>query len=160
MHGGGASAIVEGHGIAPPAGFTVRLVSVKRGSDSSGEHRAARAPTVVPPFELPASVRSTAPTLPEDEDDSLGRVHVAEKAPRPPYLARVGFLTEPLVAAQRRVNDSRSAFVLGFIDGVLPLQAIVESVGLPSEEVIAILDALIQAGLIKLQSVDGVPDEH
>ncbi len=44
--------------------------------------------------------------------------------------------------------DPRTAFVLGFVDGLLPLETIVDVAGLPEQETLAILERAITNNVI------------
>lgn len=46
------------------------------------------------------------------------------------------------------LKEPKTAFVLGFVDGVLPIETIIEVTGLPELETLRILDRLIAQGAI------------
>lgn len=46
------------------------------------------------------------------------------------------------------LKEPKTAFVLGFVDGVLPLETIIEVTGLPELDTLRILDRLVEAGAI------------
>jgi hypothetical protein len=64
-------------------------------------------------------------------------------------LTRVPSLVGAITPASK-VDDPKTAYVLGFIDGLLPLETIVEVVGLPEIDTLRILDRAIEDGIIVL----------
>lgn len=65
-------------------------------------------------------------------------------------MTRVPKLTRSLAELGDLIEDPKSAFVLGFVDGLLPLETIVEVAGLPELETLRILDRAITQGAVAL----------
>jgi hypothetical protein len=65
-------------------------------------------------------------------------------------MDRVPFLERPLGEVGSAL-DPTSAFVLGFVDGLLPLETIVDVAGLPEAETLAILARMVREGVIVLR---------
>ena len=63
-------------------------------------------------------------------------------------LGRIPMLAKSIDELGAHLKDPKIVFVLGFIDGVLPLETIIEVTGLPENETIGILDRLIGEGAI------------
>jgi len=63
-------------------------------------------------------------------------------------LSRVPSLAKKMSDLGKHVEDPRTAFVLGFVDGLLPLDTIVEVTGLPELDTLEILDRLVEANII------------
>ena len=63
-------------------------------------------------------------------------------------LDRVPTLAKSIDELPADLKEPRTAFVLGFIDGVLPLETIIEVTGLPEPETLSILDRLIAQGAV------------
>ncbi len=62
-------------------------------------------------------------------------------------MSRVPELVKPTAELADRLGDSKSAYVAGFIDGVLPLETIVEVAGLPQLDTLRILDRMLTQGI-------------
>jgi hypothetical protein len=63
-------------------------------------------------------------------------------------LGRVPMLAKSIDQLGADLKEPRTAFVIGFIDGVLPLETIIEVTGLPELETLQILERLIAEGAI------------
>ena len=63
-------------------------------------------------------------------------------------LSRVPRLSRPVTELGDLVEDSKTAFAIGFIDGLLPLEAILDVTGLPEVDVLKIFDRLIANGAV------------
>jgi hypothetical protein len=63
-------------------------------------------------------------------------------------LSRVPNLTRPLPELGALLEDPKTAYVLGFVDGLLPLQTIVEVAGLSELDTLRIFDRAITQGVI------------
>jgi len=48
------------------------------------------------------------------------------------------------------VKDPKTAYVLGFVDGILPLETIVDVAGIPELDTLRILDGMIDQGVVLL----------
>lgn len=118
-------------------------------------------PTVIPPD---GPMREPADTFVDDEVTEQARrasVLIDSVPPRggdpnsePAIRARLAPLDRiPLLAKSMSELDTdlqepKTAFVLGFIDGVLPLETIIEVTCLPELETLRILDRLIAQGAV------------
>lgn len=63
-------------------------------------------------------------------------------------LTRVPALTRKITELGPLIQDPKTAYVLGFIDGLLPLGTIVEVAGLPEIDTLRILDRAVDQGVI------------
>jgi hypothetical protein len=66
-------------------------------------------------------------------------------------LSRVPSLTKSIAELGSCVDDPKSAYVLGFVDGVLPLETIIDVTGLPEVETLQILERFITQGAVQLK---------
>jgi hypothetical protein len=62
--------------------------------------------------------------------------------------ARVPELARPVAQLGSSISDPKTAYVAGFVDGVLPLETIVDVTGLPQLEPLRILDKMVSQGII------------
>lgn len=130
----------------------------KRDDDGTGSEPPER-PTVVPEFDVESFARES------DEASEIRR--------RPPSFRNVELpAAEPSSALIRRVLGPpesipvlalsmdetlakvpcpKSAFVVGFVDGLLPLDVLVEAIGMLPAEVIEIVRVLVDRGLVQLR---------
>jgi hypothetical protein len=120
-------------------------------------------PTVKPPA-ISAPMRDRQMTLVDDdvtEQARLASVLIDSMPPRPvdpnsaqairarlAPLERVPELAKTIAELGDDLKEPKTAFVLGFIDGVLPLETIIEVTGLPEIETLRILDRLIAQSAI------------
>lgn len=63
-------------------------------------------------------------------------------------LTRVPALARPLAELGEVLADPKTAFVLGFVDGILPLETILDVTGLPELDTLKVLDRMLGHGLI------------
>ena len=63
-------------------------------------------------------------------------------------LNRVPTLAQELSDLGSVVEDPKTAYMLGFIDGILPLETIIDVTGLPEIETLRMLDRMISLGVI------------
>jgi hypothetical protein len=63
-------------------------------------------------------------------------------------LTRVPVLAKELSELGSVVADPKTAYMLGFIDGLLPLETIIEVTGLPELETLRVLDRMISIGVV------------
>lgn len=63
-------------------------------------------------------------------------------------MSRVPFLSKKLSELGDVLGDPKTAYVLGFVDGILPLDTIVEVTGLPELDSLLILEQMIELGVI------------
>jgi hypothetical protein len=80
-------------------------------------------------------------TLSEDEEMSLLRDALAP-------LSRVPSLAKSLTELGPLLEDPKTAYVLGFVDGVLPLETIIEVTGLPEVDTLRILERAVGHGVV------------
>jgi hypothetical protein len=109
-------------------------------------------PTVTPPM------RERQITYVDDdltEQARLASVLIESVPPRPDELRarlqpldRIPEVAKCMNELGEDLREPKTAFVLGFIDGVLPLETIIEVTGLPERETLRILDALIAQGAV------------
>src|SRR4051812_26995582 len=123
-----------------------------------GDSARSEPTTMVPPFDVEefardedakaSHVRLRAPSgeLPKDP-----KARTAALLARLRPLSRVPRLTKTTSELRSLVEDPATAFVLGFIDGILPLAMLVEVTGLPELDVLQVLDSLISDGLVALR---------
>ncbi len=73
-------------------------------------------------------------------------------------MTRVPTLTREISQLGPLIEDSKTAYILGFIDGLLPLETIVEVAGLPELDTLRILDRAIEQYVITFRAAPGRPD--
>ena len=117
-------------------------------------------PTVMPPEPM----RERLSTLVDDEVTEQARIASVLIESIPPHggdpdgaaamrarlapLDRVPRSAKTIDELADDLKDPKTAFVLGFVDGVLPLETIIEVTGLPELDTLQILDRLVSAGAI------------
>lgn len=112
-------------------------------------------PTVIPPMRGPSM------TITDEHATEQARLAsvLMESAPPPPDpsqairarlapMSRVPALARSIAELGPIVAEPRVAYVLGFVDGVLPLETIVEVTGLPELETLEIVERLVEGGAI------------
>ncbi|MDB4941703.1 MAG: hypothetical protein JWP97_1237 [Labilithrix sp.] len=82
--------------------------------------------------------------LPPEEQVAILRLRLAP-------LTRVPVFARPLVEVGAALEDPKTAYVGGFIDGVLPLDTIIDVTGLPELDTLRILDRLASNGAVELR---------
>lgn len=96
--------------------------------------------------EIEVDVRySEVESLGEDEQLAFLRARLAP-------LTRVPALTRKLTELGPLIEDPKTAYVLGFVDGLLPLETIVEVAGLPEIDTLRILDRALDHYVITFRS--------
>lgn len=128
-------------------------------------------PTIKPDFDLTAYAKDTAVpmreranTLSDEEATEQARLASvlmssivppsSEPDPRDAIrarlapMSRVPALAKSLPELGAAIQEPRTAYVLGFVDGLLPLETIVDVTGLPELDTLQILDRLVTAGAI------------
>ena len=121
------------HSNAPPA----------RASMPSGPASAA---TTARPGPIPTTSRDSYVEIDTGEADleALGvDDQVAILRVRLAPLTRVPVLAKAMTELGAAVEDPKTAYVLGFIDGLLPLDTIIDVTGLPEIETLRVLDRLV-----------------
>lgn len=66
-------------------------------------------------------------------------------------LSRVASLSRPLTELGPLIEDPKTAYVLGFVDGLLPLETIVEIAGLPEIDTLRILDRALSQQVLEFK---------
>jgi hypothetical protein len=69
-------------------------------------------------------------------------------------MTRVPSLTRKLTELGPVIEDPKTAYILGFIDGILPLETIVEVAGLPELDALRILERAIDQHVITCNGSD------
>jgi hypothetical protein len=124
--------------IDPVATEEARIASVLM--DSAPPRTAQGATTAAPEMEVNVEYE-TVDALDPDEQLAFLRARLAP-------MKRIPALTRKLAELGPVIADPKMAYVLGFIDGVLPLETIVEVAGLPELETLNILERAIEQGAI------------
>jgi hypothetical protein len=83
----------------------------------------------------------------EDLDQLGGDEQVTILRARLAPLQRVPALARSLAELGPLLEDPKTAYVLGFVDGVLPLDTIIDVTGLPELETLRVLDKVASQGL-------------
>lgn len=63
-------------------------------------------------------------------------------------MSRVPTLARPITELGTLIEDPKSAYILGFVDGLLPIETIVEVAGLPEIDALRILERAIEQHVI------------
>ena len=63
-------------------------------------------------------------------------------------LSRVPRLARQLSEMGAALEDPKTAYVVGFVDGILPLETIVDVTGLPELDTLRVLDRLASQGIL------------
>jgi hypothetical protein len=85
----------------------------------------------------------------ESELDALGEdEQVAILSDRLAPLTRVPTLARSMTELGALLEDPKTAYVLGFVDGILPLETIVEVTGLPELDTLRVLDRMVNQGAV------------
>lgn len=66
-------------------------------------------------------------------------------------MSRVPSLTRSIAELGSVIEDSKTAYLLGFVDGLLPLETIVDVAGLPELDTLKILDRAVEQYLVTLR---------
>lgn len=151
----------------PPDGSEVRerLVTFTD-EDALEEARKMSVPTGAPPPRKPYITKPEPdePTASVDIDESEFDVdslpadeQVAILRARLAPLNRVPTLSKRMTELGEIVEDPKTAYVLGFVDGLLPLETIIEVTGLPELETLKILDRLAGQQILMFRSFSPMP---
>ena len=87
-----------------------------------------------------------------DPDEQLAFLR-ARLAP----MTRVPALTRRITELGPVIEDPKTAYVLGFIDGLLPLETIVEVAGLPEIDTLRILERAVDQHLVTFNKAEVTP---
>jgi hypothetical protein len=63
-------------------------------------------------------------------------------------LSRVPVLAKEMKQLGPLLEDPKAAYVLGFVDGILPLETIIEVTGLPELDTLRVLDRMVGQGVV------------
>jgi hypothetical protein len=80
-------------------------------------------------------------TLAVDEQVAILRAHLTP-------LTRVPVLARPIKELAATLKDPKTAYVIGFVDGLLPLDTIIDVTGLPELDTLHVLDRLVAQGIV------------
>lgn len=69
-------------------------------------------------------------------------------------MTRVPSLTRKITELGPLIEDPKTAYILGFVDGLLPLETIVEVAGLPEMDTLRILDRAVEQYVLTFRSND------
>lgn len=109
--------------------------------------RVASLPSDIPPLRPRAESLAELEVVEEDldalDDDAQIAVLLARLAP----LDRVPTLVKTPHELALLLRDPKAAYLAGFVDGLLPLETIVEAAGLPQLDTLRVLDRMIAGGL-------------
>lgn len=67
-------------------------------------------------------------------------------------MSRVPLLTRELASLGPLIEDPKTAYLLGFVDGLLPLETLVEVAGLPELDALRILDRAVEQRLVTFRA--------
>jgi hypothetical protein len=84
----------------------------------------------------------------EDLDALDASAQIAILTDRLAPLNRVPSLAEAMTALGPLLEDPKTAYVLGFVDGILPLETIIEVTGLPELETLRVLDRMVAQAIV------------
>lgn len=156
----------------PPSSGDPKKPSILELDDPVGDSGVVAHPTIKPAFDLTeyakenaVPMRERAMTLCDDEATEQARlasVLIDSSPPPDPNsapairarlapMSRVPVLAKSLSELGASIEEPRTAYVLGFVDGVLPLETIVEVTGMPELETLQILDRFVAQGAIIFQ---------
>ena len=110
-----------------------------------------RRPMSTVPGPLTANPRDSSVEIDTDESDmeALGpEEQVAILSDRLAPLTRVPRLAEEMTKLGALLEDPKTAYVLGFVDGILPLETIIEVTGLPELDTLRVLDRMIAQSVV------------
>lgn len=89
----------------------------------------------------------------EEELDGLGvDEQIAVLTERLSPLHRVPELAKPIAQLGDLLEDPKAAYVAGFVDGLLPLETILEVTGLPVLDTLRVLDRMITQGIVVVRA--------
>lgn len=63
-------------------------------------------------------------------------------------LSRVPALSREMSQLGALLEDPKTAYILGFVDGILPLETIVDVTGLPELDTLRVLDRMVTQGVV------------
>lgn len=106
--------------------------------------------STVPGPLVPAGRDSSAEIDTDEADlDALGPdEQVAILTDRLAPMSRVPTLAREMTQLGGMLEDPKTAYVLGFVDGILPLETIVDVTGLPELDTLRVLDRMVAQGVV------------
>ena len=104
--------------------------------------------TQPPPARNPRDSAVEIDTDEEDLDALDPTEQIAILSDRLAPLNRVPSLAKAMTALGPLLEDPKTAYVLGFVDGILPLETIIEVTGLPELETLRVLDRMIAQAIV------------
>ena len=110
-----------------------------------------RAPMSTVPGPLTANPRDSSVEIDVGEDDleALGPdVQIAIFRSHLAPLTRVPVLARKLSEIGAALEDPKTAYVIGFVDGILPLDTIIDVTGLSELDTLRVLDRLVSQGIL------------
>lgn len=85
----------------------------------------------------------------EADVDALGEgEQIAILSDRLAPLSRVPTLSREMTELGSLLEDPKTAYILGFVDGILPLETIVDVTGLPELDTLRVLDRMVAQGVV------------
>ena len=84
----------------------------------------------------------------EDIDGLDDAAQIAILSERLGPLTAVPTLSKPMSELGALLEDPKTAYVLGFVDGILPLETIIDVTGLPELETLRVLDRMITQSVV------------
>jgi hypothetical protein len=105
----------------------------------------------VPPAALLAASRDSTVEidLGEEELEALGvDEQTAILSERLAPLSRVPRLAQEVGQLGALLADPKTAYVLGFVDGLLPLETIIDVTGLPELDTLRVLERMVAQGVL------------
>ena len=128
-----------------------RLLSLPSNAPPPPPPPPARRPMSTVPGPLVANPRDSAVEIDTGEAD-IEALDAGEQtailSARLAPLSRVPVLLGELTDFGHLLEDPKTAYVLGFIDGILPLETIVEVTGLPELDTLRVLDRMVAQGVV------------
>lgn len=155
--------------MAPTSGDKKSVLDLDEPDEPIEESGVLTHPTLKPAFdpkeyarEHASPIRDRAMTLVDDdvtEQARIASVLIDSTPPPDPNgapairarlapMSRVPILTKSLAELGASIDEPKTAYVLGFVDGVLPLETIVDVVGLPEVETLHVLERFVAQGVI------------
>jgi len=90
----------------------------------------------------------------EDDVETLGPdVQIAILRGSLAPVTRVPVLARKLTEIGAALEDPKTAYVIGFVDGILPLETIIDVTGLSELDTLRVLDRLVAQGILLFPSV-------
>jgi hypothetical protein len=104
--------------------------------------------TQPPPARNPRDSAVEIDAAEEDLDALDPAAQIAILTDRLAPLTRVPSLAREMTALGPLLEDPKTAYVLGFVDGILPLETIIDVTGLPELETLRVLDRMVAQAIV------------